>query len=434
MLIPDRALLAGGAGLLALAVAASFAPVLDPLLITALTLLVLAAAIDARRLLRAPEPLLRRRLPHALALGATTSVTLEVENAGPRRIALELFDHVPAGFSFELLPQSVDIAAGEFAHLRYTVQAEDRGEHLFPVCELRLGSPWRFWRRRLRQALPSQVRVYPNFSALTRFALLATDHRLSQLGLLLRRRRGEGLDFHQLREYREGDAPRQIDWKASARMRRLISREYREERDQQIILLIDCGRRMAARDGPLSHLDHALNAALLLAFVALRQGDAVGLMTMGGVERWMAPRKSRAALDGLLEGCFDLRETLASPDYRACATALLTRQTRRALVVLLSNVRDEDDEDLRDALALLRRRHRVVLASLREPIIEDALHARVDGLDAALAHAASADYLARRRQSFARFQHAAICIDVEPANLPMALVNRYLDLKREGAL
>lgn len=434
MLIPDRPLLAAGTGLLVLALAASFVPALDPLLAAALLLLLLLAAIDARRLLHQPLPALRRRLPHALALGATTGVTLEIENAALRPLRLEVFDHVPTGLSFALLPQSVSIAPGQLARLSYTVQAEDRGEHCFADCELRLGSPWRLWHRRLRQPLASRARVYPNFAALTRFALLATEHRLSQLGLLLRRRRGEGLDFHQLREYREGDAPRQIDWKASARMRRLISREYREERDQQIILLIDCGRRMAARDGPLSHLDHALNAALLLAFVALRQGDAVGLMAMGGVERWMAPRKSRAALDGLLEGCFDLRETLASPDYRACATALLARQSRRALVVLLSNVRDEDDEDLRDALALLRRRHRVVLASLREPIIEDALHAPADQLDAALAHAASADYLARRRRSFARFQHAAICLDVEPADLPMALVHRYLELKREGTL
>jgi uncharacterized protein (DUF58 family) len=434
MLIPAPPLLWTVGALLVLAIAASFVPALDRVLAAAVVLLFAAALIDALRLLREAPPRLRRRVPHALALGAETAISIEIGNLGARPLPLQVFDHVPTALSFEALPQSLLIGVGEAAALDYKVRAESRGEHRYAICELRLASAWRLWSRRLRCELPDQVRVYPNFAALTRFALLATDHRLSQLGLLLRRRRGEGLDFHQLREYREGDAPRQIDWKASSRMRRLISREYREERDQQIILLVDCGRRMAARDGPLSHLDHALNAALLLAFVALRQGDAVGLMTMGGVERWMAPRKSRPALDALLEGCFDLHETLASPDYRACATALLQRQTRRALVVLLSNVRDEDDDDMRDALALLRRRHRVVLASLREPIIEDALHANVDGLDAALAHAASAEYLQRRARSFARFAHLAICLDVEPVDLPMALVHRYLDLKREGAL
>ncbi len=434
MLIPALPLLATTALLLALALLASFEPMFDRWLLAALLLLAITATVDALRSLRTAPPILRRRLPHALALGAETTVGLEIENPLRAKIRLQVFDHVPTGFGFEDLPQAVTVAPGEFARLQYRVRAHDRGEHAFPLCELRQESPWRLWQRRRHLALESRVRVYPNFAALTRFALLATDHRLSQLGLLLRRRRGEGLDFHQLREYREGDAPRQIDWKASSRMRRLISREYREERDQQIVLLIDCGRRMAAKDGPLSHLDHALNAALLLAFVALRQGDAVGMMTMGGVQRWMAPGKSRVALDGLLEGCFDLRETLASPDYRSCATELLKRQSRRALIVLLSNVRDEDDDDLRDALLLLRRRHRVVLASLREPIIEDALHAPVDRLEPALIHAASAEYLARRRRSFARFEHVATCLDVEPPDLPMALVHRYLDMKRDGTL
>ena len=434
MLIPARPLLVATALLLALAVLASFKPALDSWLLSGALALLAGALVDALRQLRAPALVLHRRLPHAVALGAQTSVTLEFESPSGRVVDLDVFDHVPTSFSFEAMPQRVRIPAEQGAKLSYTVRAQERGEHTFNACELMMVSPWRLWRQRVRAGVTNTVRVYPNFSALTRFALMATDHRLSQLGLLLRRRRGEGLDFHQLREYREGDAPRQIDWKASSRMRKLISREYREERDQQIILLIDCGRRMAARDGPLSHLDHALNAALLLGFVALRQGDAVGLMTMGGIERWMAPRKSRASLDALMEGCFDLRETLSSPDYRACATSLLKRQTRRALVVLISNVRDEDDDDLQAALALLRRRHRVVLASLREPIIEDALHTPVDALEVALTHAASAEYLARRRRSFARFEHAAICLDVEPEALPMALVNRYLELKREGAM
>jgi len=434
MLIPSRGLLFACALLLALAVCASFMPMLDRWLLASGLLLLAVASVDALRRVRAAPPLLHRRVPHALALGAQTSVQMEIENPSALELRLDLFDHVPAGFSFEALPQSLRIPPVQGAKVRYSLRAQERGEHRFAICELRVASPWRLWHQRLRVELANDVRVYPNFAALTRFALLATENRLSQLGVLLRRRRGEGLDFHQLREYREGDAPRQIDWKASSRMRKLISREYREERDQQIILLLDCGRRMAAKDGPLSHLDHALDAAMLLAFVALRQGDAVGLMTMGGIERWMAPRKSRAALDGLLHGCFDLRETLASPDYRACATDLLRRQTRRALVVLMSNVRDEDDEDLRAALGLLRRRHRVVLASLREPIIEDALHAPITGLEPALTHAAGAEYLQRRRRSFARFEHAAICLDVEPAELPMALVNRYLELKRDGTL
>ena len=102
------------------------------------------------------------------------------------------------------------------------------------------------------------------------------------VGAHLRRRRGEGTEFQQLREYRLGDSLRQIDWKATQRARKLISRDYQDERNQQVMLLVDTGRRMLARDDGLSHFDHVLNAALLVAYIALRQGDVVGLLAAAG--------------------------------------------------------------------------------------------------------------------------------------------------------
>jgi uncharacterized protein (DUF58 family) len=435
MLIPSRPLLLALLPLFALAVVASFVPSLDPVLVTAALALLVSAATDAVRLLRRATPIVQRIAPHAFALGVDTRVEMRIEAADGRALRADIHDHVPADCAAAPLPQALALAPGERATLHYTLRAGQRGERAFGHCELRVHSPWRLWRRRVLAAAPARVRVYPNFVALTRFALLATDHRLSQLGVLQRRRRGEGLEFHQLREYREGDAQRQVDWKASARMRRLVSREYRDERDQQIVLLLDCGRRMLSRDGPLSHFDHALDAALLLADVALRQGDAVGLMTMGGVERWLPPRKSRSMLNTLLAASYGLQPTHASPDFQAAAISLATRLGKRAMVVWLSNLRDEDDEELAAAIGLLRRRHLVVLASLREPVLDAALRAPVSGLDDALTHAATAEYLEQRRRAFARMRQRGVpCIDVEPAALPLALVNHYVELKRSGRL
>jgi uncharacterized protein (DUF58 family) len=282
---------------------------------------------------------------------------------------------------------------------------------------------------------PSEVRVYPNFRALAKYTLLATDNRLSQIGVLQVRRRGEGTEFHQLREYREGDAQRTIDWKATARTGRLISREYEEEKDQRVLLVIDCGRRMASKDDELSHFDHALNAALLLAHVALRQGDAVGMMTMAGVNRYCEPRKSVAAVNAILNRVYDIEPTLDIPDYHLAAQEVMRQVRRRSLVIVLTNLRDEDDDTLLPALKLLRTRHLVVLASLREAIISRALWTRVDSFDRAVTHAAAADYLAARERAFRRIGAAgAVCLDVEPERLAIALVNRYLELKRGGRL
>lgn len=435
MLVPAPSLLIASGVWVALAIAASAFPDWRPAWPALGALLLLIVCIDAWRALRQPRPEVRRRHPQALAIGNATEIVLEVSNPHHQFLHLSVFDHPPPGLEFSGLPLRVDLPPGEGAHLRYRVEAHRRGEHRFGSSELRLRSPWRFWWLNCMGAAPALVRVYPNFAALTKYALFATDHRLSQLGILQRRRRGEGLDFHQLRDYREGDAPRQIDWKATARLQRLVSREYRDERDQQIILVLDCGRRMAAQDGPLSHLDHALNAALLLAHVALRQGDAVGLLTFAGPARWLAPRKSAATINTLLEHSFDLQPTLASPDYYAAAVAIMQRARKRAMVVLLTNLRDEDDAGLSAALSLLRRRHLVVLASLREVLIDQTLAAQVDDLDCALSHAATAAYLARRQRLFQRIEHGNTpCLDVPPPQLPMALVNRYSALKRSGSM
>ena len=278
------------------------------------------------------------------------------------------------------------------------------------------------------------MRSFPNFAEITRYALLAIDNRLSQIGVLRKRRRGEGLDFHQLREYRQGDTMRQIDWKATARMRKLISREYQDERDQQIVFLIDCGRRMAARDGELSHFDHTLNAVLLLAYVALREGDTAGLMTFAtGDERFVAPRKSGATINRFLNALYGLQPTLQTPDYYQAALDLSLRLKKRSLVIIVSNLRDEDAEGLMPALALLRRRHLVMFANLREGVVEQTLQRPIRNDDDALTYAAAASYLADREALTRRMQGQGVrLLDVEPARLPIAMVNRYLDLKQGG--
>ena len=396
---------------------------------------VLLALLDALAAFRLPVPALVRRVPGSLALGVRSEVRLRVANPAAGRMRIDVHDHYPPSFEADGLPRRVELERGQWTDLAYQVRPVARGEAQFGRAELRLQSPLGFWLRKSFAGDPGAVRVYPNFRALAKYTLLATDNRLSQIGVLQVRRRGEGMEFHQLREYRQGDAQRAIDWKATSRTQRLIAREYEEEKDQRVLLVIDCGRRMASKDDELSHFDHALNAALLVAHVALRQGDAVGMMTMAGVNRYSEPRKSVAAVHAILNRVYDIEPTLAVPDYEAAARDVMKNLRRRSLVILLTNLRDEDDETLLPALKLLRTRHLVVLASLREAIISRALSARVDSFDRAVTHAAAAEYLAGRERAFRRIAAAGtVCLDVEPERLAISLVNRYLELKRGGRL
>jgi len=434
-MIPSARLLWTLTAVLAAGVAVSIYPEFQrQWLIIAGTVLLLAAG-DLLLGWRVPTPVVARLAPASLALGVPIEVRLRVSNRSRRPLRCEVHDHPPASFEWRGLPAGVALKPGAWAELTYEARPLARGETSFASVALRVQSPLRLWQLARRAGEAATVRVYPNFRALARYTLLATDNRLSQIGVLQVRRRGAGTEFEQLREYRQGDSPRAIDWKATARAGRLISRDYEDEKDQRVLLVVDCGRRMAAKDGELSHFDHTLNAALLLAHVAARQGDAVGMLTMGGVSRYAEPRKSLAAVNMLLNVAYDIEPTLAVPDYQRAAADVLLRQRRRALVIVLTNLRDEDDATLLDALKLLQTRHLVVLASLREAILSRALTARVDSFDSAVTHAAAADYLASRERAFRRIAHAgAITLDVEPERLPIALVNRYLEIKRAGSL
>ncbi len=376
-----------------------------------------------------------RKVMHALSLGAWADVSLTLHNPYRYPLRLQIFDHVPAEFEHEGLPVEIKIPARSWVKTPYRVKPVKRGPAMFEFLQIRIFSVLGLWKKNIKQPLISEVRNYPNFSSVMKYTLLATDQRLNQMGILKKRRRGEGVDFHQLREYRDGDSLRQVDWKATARTRKLISRDYQEERDQQIIFLVDCGRRMLAHDDELSHFDHTLNAILLLSHVALRQGDAVGLMTFSGHERWIPPRKSMGSVNSILNSIYDLQPSLVSPDYTRAATQLMTRQKRRALVVLITNLRDEDTDELLPALHMMRKRHLVMLASMQESAINKMLDKPVLGFDTALDHAAAQHYLGYRRDAHQKVMGEGILhLDVVPQELPINIVNRYLEVKSSGRL
>jgi len=390
---------------------------------------------DAMLVLRRSPPIAQRDASTTMANGRWHDVTVTLNNPGRAEIAVELYDHHPTNFETRNLPMTLTVPAEGWARSHYALRANMRGAFEFGLIELRVRSPLGLLQRQMRVGSPQALKVYPDFGALSGYALLATDHRLSQIGVLQRRRRGEGMDFHQLREYRLGDSLRRIDWKATARMHRLISREYQDERDQSILLVLDCGRRMAAMDAQQSHFDSALNAALLLAHVGLHHGDAVGALTMAGENRYFAPRKGPRTVASLLELLYDLQPSMRTPDYYTAAIDIMRRIRKRALIVFISNLRDEDDDTLRPALALLRRRHLVLFASLRERVLSETLSNPVRDLDSALIHTATADYMQARKASFGKLEQAgALLMDVEPEQLAIALVNRYLEAKRTGLL
>ncbi|WP_260959203.1 DUF58 domain-containing protein [Pseudomonas citri] len=392
------------------------------------------ATLDAVRLKRLPSPQVQRQMPGSLALGRWSEVRLQVSHDFQRPLNVQVFDHVADGLDFENLPLSVELQPGQHSQVGYRLRPLKRGHFSFEHCETHLPSPLGLWTDKRLLDAADETRVYPDFARLYEGQLLAVDNWLSHLGIRQHQRRGQGQEFHQLREFREGDSLRQIDWKATARHRTPIAREYEDERDQQIIFLLDCGRRMRSQDGELAHFDHALNACLLLSYTALRQGDAVGLGTFATEQpRYLAPVKGSGQLNVLLNAVYDLDSSQRPADYQAAVTQLLARQKRRALVVLVTNLRDEDDEELLAALKRLGQQHRVLLASLREEALDRLRQVPVQTLPEALAYCGTVDYLNTRAELHKRLgAHAIPVLDSRPSELGAQLVTQYLAWKKAG--
>jgi len=448
-LVPTRTtivwLLAGAAGaLLALLLGIPIVLVggAAALWLLALLIAMAADALISRRAWRASSVQLTRQLPAAFAIGVPSSVTVLLQAAGTRTWQCRLYDGCDPLLASSGLPIELKITADKRTETSYGVTPLRRGVVRFAPADVRVRSLLGL--AELLETLDAEDmrRVYPDFAQIARYAWLAGDRRLQEIGIKTYQQRGEGTDFKQLIDYRYGDPVRHIDWKATQRVGKPIIREFQDERDQCIMILIDCGRRMRADDPGLSagrsHFDQVLNSVMLLSYVALKHGDAVGALSFGtaaGGQRWFAPRKGMHAINALMGEFFNVQPSPTHSDYVSAAQEVLRKQPRRALVVVITNFRDEDGSELAQALRLLRTRHLVLLASLRERVVRDLMMQPVTSPQAALEVGSAHLYAQARTAAFNRLAaRDALMVDAEPQQLGVELVNRYRAAKRAGLI
>jgi len=447
--LPSRTslLLAWGATLVlaALAVAPLEIPPLRWMACGLLGVAIGALAFDAylsRRRWQSGPLLFDRQLPPAFAVGMPVTIRVGLENTGTTRLTGKLYDHAGPGLDQSGMPLDFSVGPRQRQTLEFTVLPAMRGMRGFEPAQIRLRSRLGLLDLNLRLGNSQTRRVFPNFAQQARYAWLAGDRPLRTPGLKNVQRRGSGTDFDQLVDYRPGDPIRHIDWKATRRHQRAIVRKFQDDRDQSVMFLLDCGRRMRADDTQqgvgATHFDQSLNALMLLAFVALKHGDAVGAMTFGtlpGAQKSFAPRKGRSALNALMAQLAEVEPSPTFSDYGQAATELLRRQRKRGLLVLITNCRNEDAPELGAALRLLRTRHLVVLANLREQVVAQLEAQALVSEDVALEVAAALQYGQARGDFLRRLaQDRVLLIDCEPRQLGVELVNRYTILKGAGAI
>lgn len=432
---PTRRLLACATAWLLLAVAAVLVPVLMPLW-SWLGLAALVVVIIDAVVVRFLRPIVvQRRIPGRFAFGEPGDVRIVLRNDQSRKAVIEIFDGIPQGALTEVLPWCGEVPANREIRVFYPVTIMQRGEITFGPLQMRRISLLGLWAHKTRHLGPETVKVYPNYEPVIRFAMLAMQHRESPMGIVRRARAGSSRDFHQLRDYRDGDPLSQIDWKATSRRQMLISRDFQEQRDQSVVFLLDTGRRMRALDGGVPQFDHVLNAILLVAHVALGQGDQVSVKSFGGSDRWLPPIKGSHAMPVLLNHLYDYQTTPAPSDFAGAVEKLMARQRRRSLVILLTNLRGEDGKELFPAMQVLNTKHLVLLASMREGVVQDLFQQPVGSFSSALRYLAADRYVQERREILASLGASGILtLDSTAKEFPIALAKCYSDIKSAGRL
>lgn len=402
------------------------------IILAVVSLFALADALLARMTLQVNG---FRKLPGNLPLGTHCRISLKFENRSKRIARFSYTDSYPNSVTSEGLPAELELAPEQAAIIKYSVKPTKRGPATFGRITLRLQSPFNLWRLQINTGEEQTTKVYPNFMAVANLNFLDYEQRLSHIGAHLSQRRGSGQEFKQLREYQRGDEIRSIDWKATSRQHKLISREYQDERDQEIIFMLDSGRRMRAMDGDLSHFDHSINAMLLTSYIALSAGDAVGFMSFAGENRWVKPTKGKMAINTLLNQLYDLHSSLDASDLAHAAEAMIFRQQKRSLIVIITNLRDEDADDLLMAVQLLSRKHLVMVACLQERCLKEIEDSTPETLEEILSYAAFKLYTEQRKQLIKNLQARGVIVaDSTPDLMHVTLVNEYMSLKRAGRI
>jgi uncharacterized protein (DUF58 family) len=430
MALTGRAAAAAAIGALVVLALRTVAAVLtvDGLILAAIAAdLILAAPVRRLALTRSGDTRIR--------LGETGAITLTVANPAGRPLRAVIRDAWPPSAAAWPARARLGVPAGGRASVTTTLAPRRRGDQVPGLVTVRSLGPLRLAGRQGGHQVPWPVRVLPPFTSrrhlpekLARLRQLDGQHRALV--------RGQGSEFDSLREYVAGDDVRSIDWRSTARRADVMVRTWRPERDRRILIVLDTGRTAAGLVAGVPRLDASIDAALLLTALASRAGDRIDLVAVDRQVRARVLGAGRGeALSAVTGAVAALQAELTESDAGLLAATVLGIARQRCLVVLLTDLNPAAiEEGLLPRIPALAARHRLLVAAVADPRVDEMAAARGDA--AAVYQAAAGE---RARSERARISallrgRGVEVVDAPPARLPAALADAYLSLKAAGRL
>ena len=389
----------------------------------------------------------RREMNSKFSLGVENVVTLTLVNRSRYALRLRLKDDFPSEFQFHRAIHDVRLPPLAEETLVYRLIPLRRGIYRFEDIHLRCwGILGLVIRQRHIEAL-TDVKVYPNLQAVRQYELLVRRGLLGQVGLKNSRQFGEGTEIERLREYAPDDDFRRIDWKATARHRKPIVREFETERSQDVIIMLDTGRLMASpivlnASNPsgqtaMIKLDYAINTTLMTSYVSTLKGDKVGLIAFADtVHQYLAPKPGKKQFLTMLESIYALQVQSVEPDFERAFTYLASKQRKRALVILFTDILDRDAaEGLATYVARLSKHHLVVCVTLMDSTIIALAAQKLTGSKSVYQKTIAEKLLQEKHATLEILRRrGVITLDVPAHQLTMTVVNKYLELKAKSRI
>lgn len=402
--------------------------------IGAIYLLVLGAyaMLDALLLTRRRQITIRRIAPERISLGVPTRIVLHVHNASRRTVRVQLAEDLPEHIAAHPAELAANVGPGADSTLEYRLVARRRGRHTLSRLDVRVMPIMGLFYRQFTFETPAEVHVFPNLVNLNRYELLLRRGLTHEQGLARLRQIGQGSEFESLRRYTTGDDMGRVDWKATAKRGQLIVRNHQPERRQSVLVAIDAGRATAGEFEGISRLDYLVNAALMLAYVALRQGDWFSLVAFSNrIESYLPPVRRLANIDQVARTLYELEPRLTESDYGSACRFLGLKNRKRSLICLMTDVIDRHASDVILAyMARFARRHLPLAVTLANPevcaLANQPLGRSADPYSKAIA----LDVLTARREALTDMRRSGVdVLDVHPNALSVELINRYLLIK-----
>ena len=401
-------------------------------------LFILVVLIDLMTVTRESRYSATRKILRIASLGKTQKVEIELTNNSTFGNVVAIRDDLPQ--SFEATPDEIKFRIGGLSKtlFKYSYSTSERGLEILRHVHLRGSSLLGLWSGYYQIPCESTVNVYPDLKQISEYDLLAKTNRLSLLGMRRVRKIGQDNEFERLRDFTQDDNYKHIDWRTTARRRKLTVRDFQSNQSQRIIFMVDCGRMMTGMAGDISLLDHSLNAMLMLSYVALKQGDSVGMISFSNaIHNFTPARPGVKHINRLMHASFDQQPQFVESRYDEAFLYLRKHCRKRSLVILVTNVIDEINAfQLQQYMGSMTGRHLPLGVLLREREVYDQVDSVDPGdIDSIYRGAAAVDVLNWRHSVIRDLKHQGVlALDLFPEQLTSNLVNQYLEIKARHLL